>query len=71
MHVVAVFTLPQVVPPDPTTSIEAPGALTYEVRISGPATEIDAGAFTPRPPCGPAELVAADTVIVPGRSVAR
>ncbi|WP_211291827.1 hypothetical protein [Amycolatopsis sulphurea] len=49
--------------------IEAPGALAYVARICGPATEIDAGAFTLPPPYGPAEL--ADTVIVPGRSVAR
>ncbi|WP_370971090.1 GlxA family transcriptional regulator [Amycolatopsis sp. cg9] len=75
MHIVAVLALDQVVPFDLATPIETfsrtrlpDGAPAYEVRICGPAPEIDAGAFTLRPPWDLTGLAEADTIIVPGRS---
>ncbi|NBH05886.1 AraC family transcriptional regulator, partial [Amycolatopsis sp. SID8362] len=75
MHIVAVLALDQVVPFDLATPIETfsrtrlpDGSPAYEVRICGPAPEVDAGAFTLRPPWDLTGLAAADTIIVPGRS---
>ncbi|MEU4248206.1 helix-turn-helix domain-containing protein [Amycolatopsis sp. NPDC026612] len=75
MHIVAVLALDQVVPFDLATPIEVfartrlpDGAPAYEVRICGPAPEVDAGMFALRPPWDLSGLAAADTIIVPGRS---
>ncbi|MEU7789041.1 helix-turn-helix domain-containing protein [Amycolatopsis sp. NPDC049159] len=75
MHIVAVLALDQVVPFDLATPIETfsrtrllDGSPAYEVRICAPAPEVDAGAFTLRPPWDLTGLANADTIIVPGRS---
>ncbi len=74
MHIVAVLAPDRVVPFDLATPIEVfsrtllpSGRPGYEVRICGASPEVDAGAFTLRPPFGLAGLDDADTVIVPGR----
>ncbi|MFJ9784742.1 GlxA family transcriptional regulator [Amycolatopsis sp. NPDC101161] len=74
MHIVAVLALDQVVPFDLATPIEVfsrtllRGRPAYEVRICGPARELDAGMFTLRPPWDLSGLADAETIIVPGRS---
>ncbi|WP_328444288.1 MULTISPECIES: GlxA family transcriptional regulator [unclassified Amycolatopsis] len=74
MHIVAVLAPDRVVPFDLATPIEVfsrttlpSGRPAYEVRICGASPEVDAGAFTLRPPFGLDGLDDADTVIVPGR----
>ncbi|UOZ10344.1 GlxA family transcriptional regulator [Amycolatopsis sp. WQ 127309] len=74
MHIVAVLAPDRVVPFDLATPIEVfsrtllpSGRRGYEVRICGASPEVDAGAFTLRPPFGLDGLDDADTVIVPGR----
>jgi transcriptional regulator GlxA family with amidase domain len=75
MHTVAVLALDQVVPFDLATPIEVfsrtrlpGGAPAYEVRICGTGPEIDAGAFTLRPPWDLRGLDDADTIVLPGRA---
>ncbi|MCR6490449.1 helix-turn-helix domain-containing protein [Amycolatopsis sp. OK19-0408] len=74
MHIVAVLALDQVVPFDLATPIEVfsrtllRGRPAYEVRICGPAPELDAGMFTLRAPFDLSGLADADTIIVPGRA---
>ncbi|MEW2505352.1 MULTISPECIES: helix-turn-helix domain-containing protein [unclassified Amycolatopsis] len=74
MHSVVILALDKVVPFDLATPIEVftrtrlpDGRAAYQVRVCGPAEEIDAGAFTIRPRHGLEALAEADTIIVPGR----
>jgi transcriptional regulator GlxA family with amidase domain len=74
MHIVAVLAPDRVVPFDLATPIEVfsrtllpSGRPGYEVRICGASPELDAGAFTLRPPFDLGGLDDADTIIVPGR----
>lgn len=72
MHVVAVLALDGVVPFDLSTPVEVfgrtavGGAPAYDVRVCGARPDVDAGVFRLRAPYGLADLVAADTVVVPG-----
>ncbi|MDQ7906279.1 helix-turn-helix domain-containing protein [Phytohabitans sp. ZYX-F-186] len=73
MHTVAVLALDKVVPFDLSTPIEVftrtrlpDGRPAYRVRVCGAAAEVDAGAFTLRPPWGLDALASADTIILPG-----
>ncbi|MEV6901139.1 helix-turn-helix domain-containing protein [Amycolatopsis sp. NPDC051372] len=74
MRSVVILALDRVVPFDLATPIEVftrtrlpDGRAAYQVRVCGPAEEIDAGAFTIRPRHGLEALAEADTIIVPGR----
>ncbi|MEV8611602.1 helix-turn-helix domain-containing protein [Amycolatopsis sp. NPDC051373] len=74
MRSVVILALERVVPFDLATPIEVftrtrlpDGRAAYQVRVCGPAEEIDAGAFTIRPRHGLEALAEADTIIVPGR----
>ncbi|MFD2415123.1 GlxA family transcriptional regulator [Amycolatopsis pigmentata] len=75
MHTVAVLALDKVIPFDLSTPIEVfsrtrlpDGRLPYRVRICGPTSTVDAGAFTLQPPWGLDALDDADTIILPGCS---
>ncbi|MDR7273691.1 GlxA family transcriptional regulator [Catenuloplanes atrovinosus] len=73
MHTVAVLALDGVVPFDLATPLEVfgrtrlpDGRTPYRVLVCAVGGEVETGAFTLRAPHGPAELAAADTIIVPG-----
>ncbi|MFJ4658929.1 GlxA family transcriptional regulator [Nocardia sp. NPDC088792] len=75
MHTVAVLALDRVVAFDLAVPLEVfgrarlpDGRNPYRVRVCGPSTEVDAGAFALRPPWPLDALATADTIIVPGRS---
>ncbi|MFC0544157.1 GlxA family transcriptional regulator [Kutzneria chonburiensis] len=67
MHTVAVLALPDVIPFDLATPIEAfrrtPG---YRVLVCAPSPEISAGLFTLTAPHGLEALATADTIVLPG-----
>jgi transcriptional regulator GlxA family with amidase domain len=73
VHRVAVLAVDGVVPFDLSVPIEvfgrarlADGSPAYDVRVCGPAPELDAGPFAIRVPHGLDEVETADTVVVPG-----
>ena len=73
MHAVAVLALDGVLAFDLSTPVEVfgrarlpGGGRAYEVRVSAPTGEVDAGVFAMRVPWGLEALAGADTVIVPG-----
>ncbi|WP_369374411.1 GlxA family transcriptional regulator [Streptomyces sp. cg36] len=73
MHTVAVLALDGVIPFDLSTPVEVfgrarlpDGRPAYRVRVCGPGGEIDAGAFTLRPPWPLSALADADTIVLPG-----
>ncbi|MFD9791105.1 GlxA family transcriptional regulator [Streptomyces sp. NPDC059070] len=73
MHTVAVLALDGVIPFDLSTPVEVfgrarlpDGRPAYRVRVCGPGDEIDAGAFTLRPPWPLSALADADTIVLPG-----
>lgn len=73
VHTIAVLALPRVVPFDLATPVEVFGRARlpgggpgYRVLVCAEEPETDAGSFALRAPWGLAELVSADTVVVPG-----
>ena len=75
MHLVAVLALDGVVPFDLSVPVEVfgrvrhpDGSPAYEVRVCGPAPEVDAGLFTMRVPHALETVAEAGTVVVPGVS---
>lgn len=74
MHTVAVLAVDGVVAFDLATPLEvfgrtvdADGAALYEVIVAGPERQVDAGPMTIGVSHGLDRLIAADTVVVPGR----
>ena len=75
MHTVGIVAMDGVIPFDLATPAEAfgrarlPGErVAYRVRVGAPAPAVDAGLFSLHAPWNLADLLQADTIIVPGRA---